>query len=128
MVFTLGKLSGDILAPRMTINKLSEDVLLEIFNAYRELYEPNLRYEKIWNSRNGWFKLTHVCRSWRRLVHSSPSRLHVHLLFTPCQSSKDAMMRHLPPLSILFDYSNLSTLEEEVNPALAAIIHHSRVR
>lgn len=38
------------------------------------------------------------------------------------------MLRHLPSLPILFDYSNLSTLEEEVNPALAAIIHHSRVR
>jgi hypothetical protein len=123
-----------IARPTVGHSKLPEDVLLEIFDAYRQLFhtypwydwdECRHCYENIWNSRNGWFKLTHVCRSWRRLVHSSPSRLDVHLLYTPCKSSKDTMLRHLPPLPILFDYNELSCLEEELNPELAAIMHHT---
>ena len=72
----------------MTINNLPEDALLEIFDAYRQDMELLPRYEIIWNSNDGWFKLTHVCRRWRRLVHLSPTRLHVHLLFTLHRSSR----------------------------------------
>lgn len=96
----------------MTIDKFSEDVLLGIFDAYRQLYESNHRYEKIWNSRGGWFKLTHVCRSWRRLVRFSPSRLHVHLLFTLHRSSSVTMLKNLPPLPILVDYAFQSGRKE----------------
>jgi len=72
--------------------------------------------------------MKHVCRTWRRLVHLSPSRLHVHLLLTPCRSSEGTTgaLGHLPPFPVLFGYSGLSAVEEEVNPALAAITHHSR--
>jgi hypothetical protein len=85
-------------------------------------------YETVWHNRNGWFKLTHVCRSWRRLVHSSPSRSHVHLLFNPRRSSRVTMLRSLPPFPILVDYRVASWTEREENRALAAISRHSRVR
>ncbi|KAF8257589.1 hypothetical protein EI94DRAFT_1791620 [Lactarius quietus] len=118
-----------LLINRITINELSEDVLLEIFDAHRKLYELEPRYETVWNSRDGWFKLTHVCRSWRRLVHMSPSRLHVHLLFTPLRSSRVKMLKNLPPFPILVDYSIENWTDRERSLAVAAIRHRSsRVR
>ena len=115
--------------PRVTvaIDKLSEDVLLEMFDAYRQLFKSNPNYENIWNSRDGWFKLTHVCRSWRCLVHLSPSRLHLHLLLTPRRSSKAIMLRNLPPFPILVDYQRAKWTKREMGLALAAIGHHGRV-
>ena len=101
---------------------------MEIFDAYRRLYESDPRYENIWNSKDGWFKLTHVCRSWRRLVHLSPSRLHVRLLFTPYRSSKAVLLKNLPPFPILVDYRLTKWTNNEVNLVLAAIEHRDRVR
>ena len=101
---------------------------MEIFDAYRQLHQLQPRYEHVWNSRNGWFKLTHVCRSWRRLVHLSPSHLHVHLLFTSNRSSSVTMLSRLPPFPILIDCSDANWTLNGVNNALAAIRHQSRVR
>ncbi|KAH9062253.1 hypothetical protein EDB87DRAFT_1608131 [Lactarius vividus] len=107
-------------------DKLPEDVLLEIFDAYRQDMELKPRYENIWNDRGGWFTLAHVCRSWRRAVLSSPSRLHLHLLFT--RRSKLAMLKHLPPFPMLIDYRVSSCTVKKDNLALAAIRHRGRVR
>ncbi len=112
----------------MTIDKFPEDVLLEIFDAYRQDMELQPDYEELWNSKNGWFKLAHVCRSWRRVVLLSPSRLHVHLLFTPDRPSRAIMLKHLPPFPILIDYRAASWTQKEVNLALAVIRHRSRMR
>ena len=114
--------------PVVNESKFPQDVLLEIFNAYRQLHELQPRYEHVWNSRDGWFKLTHVCQSWRRLVHLSPSYLHVHLLFTSSRSSSAAMLRRLPPLPISIDYSNTYLTSKDVDNALVLIKHRSRVR
>ena len=112
----------------MKIDILPEDVLLEIFDAYRQDMELSPRYENIWNSRDGWFKLAHVCSSWRRLVLSSPAILHLHLLFTPRRSSMVTMLKQLPPFPILVDYRTASWMERKDNLALAAISDRSRVR
>ncbi|KAH9173352.1 hypothetical protein EDB89DRAFT_2228807 [Lactarius sanguifluus] len=119
------------LAKRVMIGKLPEDVLLEIFDAYRQDMEPEPCYENIWNGRNhGWFKLAHVCQRWRRVVFSSPSLLHVHLLFTPHRSPRMAMLKLLPLFPILIDHraSSESWRVKTDNLALAAIKYRSRVR
>jgi hypothetical protein len=113
---------------RVKIDSLPEDVLLEIFDTYRQDMELLTRYENIWNSRDGWFKLAHVCSRWRRLVLLSPTRLHVHLLFTPRRSSRVTMLKRLPPFPILVDYRAASWTGREENLALAAISNRSRVR
>ncbi|KAH9062290.1 hypothetical protein EDB87DRAFT_1830498 [Lactarius vividus] len=116
------------IALRVTIGngKLPEEVLLEIFDAYRQLHEHQPDYEKVWNSRDGWFKLAHVCINWRHIVLLSSSRLRVHLLFTPRRSPTNPVLRRLPPLPILVDYrTGLWTAKEE-RLALAAIRHRSR--
>jgi hypothetical protein len=113
----------------MTVTiELSEDILLEIFDAYRQLYVSDPRYENIWNSRDGWFKLTHLCQTWRRLVHLSPSRLHVHLLFTPHRSLKARLLKNLPLFPILVDYRLAKWTKRDRSLALAAIEHSGRVR
>ena len=108
---------------------LPDDVLLEVFDAYRQDMELLPRYENIWNSKDGWFKLAHVCTRWRRLVLLSPTRLHVHLLFTPHRPSKVTMLTRLPSFPILVDYRATSGIESKENLALAATIsNRSRVR
>ncbi|KAH9066305.1 hypothetical protein EDB87DRAFT_1679050 [Lactarius vividus] len=118
---------GAPLANRARGDELPENVLLDIFDAYRRDIELRPAYEDVWNSRDGWFKLAHVCRSWRQVVLSSPSRLHLHLLFTPHRSST-IMLSSLPPLPILIDYCVASWTEKEERFALAAIKHCGRVR
>jgi hypothetical protein len=119
---------------RIAINyKLPEGVLLEIIDAYRRDMELQPEYEKIWNGRYGWFKCAHVCRHWRCVVLLSPSRLDMHLLVTPRQSSTDSesVMRSFPRLPILLDYSTTiyqPLTEKENNLALAAIEDRGRVR
>ncbi|KAH9035512.1 hypothetical protein EDB85DRAFT_865662 [Lactarius pseudohatsudake] len=111
-------------------NKLPENVLVEIFDAYRQDIELQPGYKYVWNSRDGWFRLAHVCRSWRRVVLSSPSRLHLHLLFTPRRSSKATMLNSLPPFPILIDYypETGTWTKEDESIALAAVSDRSRVR
>ncbi|KAI9454980.1 hypothetical protein BJY52DRAFT_1389413 [Lactarius psammicola] len=117
-----------LLANRARGDKLPENVLLEIFDAYRRDIELQPGYKTVWNSRNGWFKLAHVCQRWRRVVLLSPSRLDVHLLFTLRRSSRVTMLSQLPPFPILIDYcAEFWTVKQE-NLALAAIRHRSRVR
>jgi hypothetical protein len=113
---------------RMTIDNLPEDVLLEIFDAYRQDIELLPRYENFWNSIDGWWKLAHVCPRWRRLVLLSPTRLHVRLLFTPNRSSRVGMLKQLPPLPILVDYRTSHWTEREEDLALAALRPRGRVR
>jgi hypothetical protein len=61
-------------------------------------------------------------------VHLSPSRLHVHLLFTPRRSSKALLLRKLPPFPILVDFRHASGTKREASLVLAALEHHGRVR
>ena len=110
-------------------HKLPEDVLLEIFDAYRQLYELQPNYETLWNSVDGWLKLVHVCLQWRRVLLLSTCRLHVHMLFTPSQPSRGPLSRCLTRLPIWVDYSTASwNIKEEENLALAVLEQRSLVR
>ncbi|KAH9002457.1 hypothetical protein EDB86DRAFT_3100827 [Lactarius hatsudake] len=120
-----------LLANRAPIDndKLPEDVLLEIFDIYRQFFEHQPDYERVWHSSDGWLKLAHVCLHWRRVVLSSFSRrLHVHLLFTPRRSPTEPMLKHLPPLPISVDYRDGPWTAKEESLALAALGHRGRVR
>ena len=92
------------LYPSATIHRLPNDVLLEIFDSFRQLFQLERRYEKIWNSNRGWFKLAHVCQEWREVVLTSPSRLCLRLLITVFRSGRSIAIRRLPPLPIVIDH------------------------
>ena len=83
----------------MTIKNLPGDVLLEIFDRYRHTLGDQLSSESVWNNKNGWFKLAHVCRKWRSVVLASPSRLRLRLYFdsnTPTRAGVVERFSHLP--------------------------------
>ena len=94
----------------MTIYNLHEEVLLYIFDSYRQNVrgQRGLRdYERIWNNKNGWLKLAHVCHIWRSLVLASPSRLQLRLYFAHDSPTRTAVPQFHSHLPIIVDYSNL---------------------
>jgi hypothetical protein len=79
----------------VTIDVLPDDVLLEIFDSYRE-DEIHRSYLKCnWK----WTTLAHVCRRWRGIIFVSPQRLHLRIScnpMTPVKASLDVW----PPFPI----------------------------
>ena len=57
---------------------LPDDVLIEIFDLYREEDEDEDNDPHVW----GWNILVHVCRRWRHVVFASPIRLDLKTLCT----------------------------------------------
>jgi F-box-like len=108
---------------------LPEDVLLEIFDSYRQTFEQEPGYEWVWNGKDGWFNLAHVCQKWRCVVFSSSSRLRVRLLFVSRRAPRANVLARLPPLPIVVDYGSttLQTMKEQ-NRAVAALRFPDRVR
>ena len=59
-----------------TICILTDDVLLEIFDHYRNIcHDPSLA---VWK----WHLLVHVCRRWRQIIFDSPRHLDIGILCT----------------------------------------------
>jgi hypothetical protein len=85
----------------VTINRLPDEVLLEIFDLYRKGF-GRLRD---WNNKNGWFRLAHVCRNWRFVVLASPSRLQVRLYFAHSTPTRAVVLERLSHLPIIVDYT-----------------------
>ena len=77
---------------------LEDDILLGIFNYYRLA-------NGAWNVGLGWCKLSHVCRRWRHLIHTSAFHLNMHILCTNHSPIVDTL-HHLPPLPLFIDYQH----------------------
>jgi len=90
----------------ITINHLPDSVLLEIFDSFRQSLQHECNYERVWNSNKGWFKLAHVCLEWWEVVLTSPSRLHMQLVFTEHRRARASAIKPLPPLPIIVDYQS----------------------
>jgi len=58
--------------PDVTIDMLQDDVLLYIFDSYRNLVS---RPDGMWK----WQKLLHICQRWRHIVLASPRRLDLRI-------------------------------------------------
>ncbi|KAI0265716.1 hypothetical protein BC834DRAFT_175728 [Gloeopeniophorella convolvens] len=78
----------------------NDTVLLEVFDVYR----VHVLWKHQWKHQH-WFKLAHVCRRWRELVLSSPSRLHLCLYCTQGTHAAD-LINHFPTLPLILDYSD----------------------
>ena len=92
----------------MTINNLPDEVLIEIFDLYRHTFGDQLSSERVWNNKNGWFKLAHVCHNWRSVVLASPSRLRLRLYFASNTPTRAVVLERLSHLPIIVDYSDYS--------------------
>ena len=107
----------------MTIDNVPDDVLLEIFDFYRHTFGDPLSSERVWNNKNGWFKLAHVCHNWRSLVLASPSRLRLRLYFADNTLTRAAVLERLSHLPIVVDYSN-ATLDSSTQKRLISALRY----
>jgi hypothetical protein len=110
-----------------TIRSIPNEVLLEIFDSFRQSFQRDGDYERAWYSNKGWFKLAHVCREWRQVVLTSPSQLHVRLLFTEHRSGRAIAIRRLPPLPIIVDYRFGPSLAQTQHRMISALSYPDRV-
>ena len=112
----------------MTIDRLPHEVLLEIFDSYRQNV---IGADYHWRNKYAWFNLVHVCRRWREVVFASSSRLDLNIIVEPKKPGhiKTILSGRLP---ILIDYSDLDPGADITASALwrmrAALRHRDRVR
>ena len=102
----------------MTIEKLSDETLLEIFRHYLD------------TSPRFWPRLVHICRKWRHIVFASQRALYIRLFCThgtPVLKNLDCW----PALPIVVDYGGSPALDpptlEDEDSVLAALKRSDRV-
>lgn len=108
-----------------TINILSDDVLLEIFDSFREIpFYYSFRVQVVWS----WQSLVHVCRRWRQIIFESPHRLNLQILCTE-KSPVKKNLRIWPtlPIVIKYNYTGRSLRPAGIGNVLAALRQPNRV-
>ena len=77
----------------MSIDMLSDDVLLEVFDFYvdQTWRGDGDEYHSLYDSEHGWQPLVHVCRRWRSVVFGSPHRLNLRLVCTANTRARDTV-------------------------------------
>ena len=68
------------------IDVLPDDILLEMFDFYVDIYSPYVKPEI-----ETWQSLVHVCRRWRTLVFRSPRCLNLRLFCKPQTPARDTL-------------------------------------
>jgi hypothetical protein len=114
------------LSPNLTINHLPGEVLLEIFDFYRQSIDP---YDHQWKKKYAWFNLAHVSRNWRAVVLASSSRLDLGITVGP--EKPDHIKTILSGLMPIFiDYKNMhgAVTDGALWRMYAALEHRDRVR
>ena len=109
----------------MTIDMLPDDVLVEIFNSFVNVYNQR-RYIR----RNTWHALVRVCRRWRYLVFASPRSLNLRLNY-----SGHGPMSEIPDTWLIFPVVLVSSLVGHLNSGqrwdnMASALeseHHNRI-
>ena len=99
---------------------LPDDVLIEIFDLYREEDEDEDNGFDVW----GWIILVHVCRRWRQVVFASPLRLDLKILCT----SGPPIKKNLgiwPALPIVIRYDKIT--DDNEGNIVTALEHVDRV-
>ncbi|KAI0298253.1 hypothetical protein BC826DRAFT_1103180 [Russula brevipes] len=116
-------LQGEFYGPQglrqATIDKLTDDALLEIFDFYLKENPPQI------GAVDEWHTLVHVCRRWRSIVFGSPHRLDLRLRCTektPVRAALDIWP--VLPLEIEY-YFRTWEMRDDI---IAALEHHDRVR
>jgi len=115
---------ADRLYPRMTIDALPDNVLLDTFEFYlgkddADGFDDDHNYD-------GWQTLVHVCGRWRCIVFASPRRLDLKLYCTEQRSVNSETLDIWPALPIVI-FSEGIQFEEDVTNVIAALGHHNRV-
>jgi len=105
-----------------TIDLLTDDVLLEIFDHIRPDFE--VRHVPVWK----WHLLVHVCHRWRQIIFASPLRLDLRLLCT-YETPVRKGLGFWPALPIVIDYDGWRDFKfNGEDDVVAALEHPGRVR
>jgi len=115
---------ADRLYPRVTIDALPDDVLLETFEFCLGKDNPAYLYDD--HNYDGWQTLVHVCRRWQCIMFTSPRRLDLKLYCTGQRSVNSKTLGIWPELPIVI-FSEGTQSKEEVNNLNAVLRHHNRV-
>ena len=115
---------ADRLYPRVTIDALPDDVLLETFEFCLGKDDPD--YLDDGHNYDGWQTLVHVCRRWRWIVFTSPRRLDLKLYCTRQRSVNSKTLDIWPALPIVISAIGVQSKEGATN-VIAALRHHNRV-
>ena len=105
------------------IDNLHNEVLLAMFDSYRQSSS-----ERVWNSKNGWFKLAQVCHKWRTIVLTSFCRLRLRVYFASDTPTRPAVLRSLSHLPIVVDYTNVAWNTITLKRLVSALRYPDRVR
>ena len=117
-----------------SIHILDDDSLLNVFYLYRPFLlgeddeDEGIRLiggKEGWVRGRWWYKLSHVCQRWRRVILGSASHLGVSLVCTD-GTPVAYMLAHSPPLPLVIDYRLDEDDDEE--GALLALKQYGRVR
>jgi F-box-like len=111
--------------PRVTIESLPDDVLLEIFYVYKESEDYQFDDPSSWH--DCWPRLVHVCRRWRFLIFASPHHLDLQLVCTQARPVRE-MLDIWPafPLVLLYKYMP-NPSKEDFDNFVAALERRDRV-
>jgi hypothetical protein len=84
----------------LTINNLPDEVLLEIFDSFRQGVDP---YDQKWRKEHLWLNLAHVCGKWHAVMFASVTRLDLGITVGP---EKPGHIKTIlsGPLPIFLDY------------------------
>jgi hypothetical protein len=110
----VGQVPIDMLPDDVSIDVLSDDALLGIFDFY--VHETQ--------GTNRWMTLVHVCQRWRNIILGSPRGLNLQLVCTertPARRTLNAW----PPLPIVIEQYFGST--QDMDNILAALEHNDRI-
>ncbi|KAI9437237.1 hypothetical protein H4582DRAFT_335993 [Lactarius indigo] len=108
----------------ITINVLTDNVLLDIFDMCRKDHDHNRSCYPVWR----WHELVHVCHRWRQIAFGSPQRLELNILCTNGTRMREGL-NIWPPFPIAIQYSPYKTFTPADKDSLfAALEHPGRIR
>jgi hypothetical protein len=116
---------GESYTRATTIDILSDDVLLEIFDSYRKIPFYHLfRVQVVWS----WRSLAHVCRRWRQIILESPHRLNLQIFCTEkTPAGKNLRIWPTLPIVIKYNYMGRSLRPAGIGNVFAALRQPNRV-
>jgi hypothetical protein len=106
----------------LTINHIPDEVLLEIFDSYRQVQDC---FDQQWSEEYVWFNLAHVCRKWRAIMFTSVSRLDLGITVGPEKPGhiKTILSGHWPIL-VDYDYRCRDITGSALWRMRAVLMHH----